>query len=128
VVYCIDFRLRDHLDRFLSGRGLDEDGADIVRVAGAAMNVARPRTSYSRDFVMEQLEASRRLHDVREIYLVNHEDCGAYGPELAADDEAELEAHEEDLRRARVLVGERLPDAEIFTFFQRLDGRIEEID
>ena len=128
VVYCIDFRLHDHLHRFVAEQGLEKDGTDIVRVAGVAINLARPKRTYFRDFVMDQLEASHRLHNVREIYLVNHEDCGAYGEENVADSDMELETHKRDLQQARALLKGRLPDVTIVAFFQRLDGRIEEID
>ena len=42
------------------------------------------------------------LHGVREVLLLNHEDCGAYGGAQAFPDEAsERDRHQSDLRGAR---------------------------
>jgi carbonic anhydrase len=125
IVWCIDFRLHDHLSRFVVDKGLDKDGTDIVRVAGVVKNLTRPKQTYARDFVMDQLEASHRLHDVREIYLVNHEDCGAYGLQNI---DKESMIHKKDLQQARAFLKGRFPDVKIFAFYQRLDGAVEEID
>lgn len=127
VIFCIDFRLHGHLSGFLALHGLDREGADVVRVAGAAKNAARPQQSYARDFIVDQLEGSRRLHDVREIYLVNHEDCGAYGLGKGVDAAAELMIHKRDLQHARTFLRGRFPDARIFAFYLRLDGSVEPI-
>lgn len=127
VVSCIDFRLHEHLKRFVCERGLDKDGTDMVRVAGAAVNIARPKRSWARDFVVSELEASHGLHEIREIYLVNHEDCGAYGWENVVDSEEELATHRKDLQQARAFLKGRFPDVKIFAFYQRLDGGVEKI-
>jgi carbonic anhydrase len=128
LLYCIDFRLHDHLERFLIDRGLRESGSDVVRVAGSALQLAHPESDHEREFVLGQLEASRRLHDVEEIYLVNHENCGAYGMRSSPESASELDTHREDLRRARAVLRERLPDVAVSTFFQWLDGSLTVID
>lgn len=92
------------------------------------MNLARPKGSWARDFVVGQLEESRRLHEISEIYLVNHEDCGAYGPESVKDCDKELATHVKDMQQARAFLKDRFPDTKIHAYFQRLDGRIEKID
>lgn len=120
VVYCIDFRFHDHLNKFIANKGLDKE-ADIVCEAGAAKNLASEE-GIGRQFVLEQLEISRRLHNIREIYLINHEDCGAYGLEDEVDSEEELEEHRKDLRCARRLLEERFAGVEIFTYFMTLAG------
>lgn len=128
VVFCIDFRLHDHLNRFVAEHGLDEDGTDILRVAGAALNLARPKDSWARDFVTGQLEASRRLHEIREIHLVNHEDCGAYGLNNAKGGREELATHVKDMQQARAFLRGCFPDTKIHTYFLRLDGRFEKVE
>jgi carbonic anhydrase len=127
VVFCIDFRLHDQLSRFIAERSLDEDGADIIRVAGVAVHLARPAEQWTREFVLGQQEASKRLHDVEEIHLVNHEDCGAYGLKCPPGSAEELAVHQKDLRTARAILEERIPGVKIYTHFLRLDGRVETI-
>ncbi len=127
LVGCIDFRLHESLDRFRMNQELDKEGADFIRVAGVALNLARPKNAAARDFLIDQLKASHRLHQIKEIYLVNHEDCGAYGFEEVADSAVELATHVEDLRVAKELLGRELPDTKVLTYFLRLDGRAEPV-
>ena len=103
-------------------------GTDIVRVAGVAKNLARPREERDRRFLLEQLRISRKLHEVRQIYLVNHEDCGAYGLEKVEDSEEELATHNNDLRAARAMLEEQFPGVEILIYFMPLDGGAIRVD
>lgn len=128
VVACIDFRLEKALRRFLVVRGLDKDGADVVRVAGVSLSLAQPQGAWQRDFVLGQLIASHALHQIREIYLVNHEDCGAYGLECIPDSEEERERHWRDLKDAKKLVERKIPDVEVLTYFLHIDGRAEHVE
>lgn len=127
IIFCMDFRLNRPLVEFLTEQNLDRDGADIIRVAGAAKSLARPGDPRDRDFLLEQLATSARLHGTRRVYLINHEDCGAYGQEQVPDSEAELAMHARDLRAGRALLQERFPAVEVLTYFMRLDGRAEPI-
>ncbi len=127
IVFCIDFRLNGALTAFLSEHKLDKDGADVVRVAGAAKSLARPKDPRDRDFLMEQVATSGRLHSTRQVYLINHEDCGAYGKEQISDSDAELAMHRRDLRAGRALLQESFPAIEVLTYFMGLDGRAEPI-
>ncbi len=128
LLYCIDFRFHAPLELFLHDQGLDKDGCDIVQVAGAARNLAHFGEGAGGRFLLEQLQISQRLHGVRQFYLVNHEDCGAYGLENVVDSEEELATHRKDLRSARGVLEEHFPVAEILTYFMRLDGTAERID
>lgn len=128
VVACIDFRLDKPLRRFLVIRGLDKDGADVVRIAGVSLSLARPRQAWQRDFVLGQLKTSHSLHQIREIYLVNHEDCGAYGLQCVPDSEEERERHWRDLKVAKELVKRNIPGVEVLMYFLHLDGRAEQVN
>jgi carbonic anhydrase len=123
----MDFRFREKLDAFLVDEGLDRDGVDVIRVAGSCYSLARPREPGDREFLLRQLEISARLHGIRQIYLVHHEDCGAYGDEDVTDDADEVTMHARDLVSVRRLLEERFPGLEILTYFLPLDGRAHPI-
>jgi len=127
IIFCMDFRLNGALAAFLSQQELDKEGADIIRVAGAAKSLVRPGDPRDREFLINQLATSVRLHGSRQFYLINHEDCGAYGEEKVPHSEAELAMHSRDLRAGRALLQERFPATEVRTYFMRLDGRAEPI-
>lgn len=127
IIFCMDFRLNGALTAFLSEQKLDKDGADIIRVAGAVKTLARPGDPRDRDFLLDQVATSARLHGTRQFYLINHEDCGAYGQEQVPDSDAEMAVHSHDLRAGRALLQERFPASEVLTYFMRLDGRAQPI-
>jgi len=128
ILLCMDFRLHEHLDAFMTRHGLGADRADVIRVAGAVKSLARPDDPRDRERLLEMFTVSYELHHAREFHLVNHEDCGAYGLEKIADDEREIETHRGDLRRAREVLAERFPDVEVHCHFAWLDGDIECVD
>ncbi len=128
LVFCVDFRFHQQLNGFIAETGLTEEGVDVIRVAGASKNLARPQTDGAREFLMEQLAICKRLHGVREIYLINHVDCGAYGLENVVDTKEELATHVKDLVAARQLLESHFTDTSVFTYFAWFDGRVERID
>ena len=128
LVYCMDFRLHHSLANFLAEQELVEAGADIIRVAGAIKSIAQPKQSRDRDFLLEMLSVSYDLHGVRKFYLINHEDCGAYGPEEVPDSDEELAIHRDDLRSARALLKSLYPDVEVLAYFMWLSGKADLVE
>lgn len=128
VVYCMDFRLHESLANFFAEQKLDGDGADVIRVGGAIKSLSRPKEARDREFLLEQLNVAYALHGVRQFYLINHEDCGAYGLKDVVDSPEELATHREDLRVAKALIQDRFPDTEILTYFMKLSGIAEVVD
>ena len=128
LVYCMDFRLHESLANFFAEQKLDGDGADVIRVGGAIKSLAQPKEVRDREFFLEQLNVAYELHGVRQFYLINHEDCGAYGLEDVIDSPEELATHREDLRVAKALIQDRFPDTEILTYFMKLSGTAEVVD
>jgi hypothetical protein len=124
----MDFRLHESLANFFAEQKLDGDGADVIRVGGAIKSLAQPKEARDREFFLEQLNVAYELHGVRQFYLINHEDCGAYGLEDVIDSPEELATHREDLRVAKALIQDRFPDTEILTYFMRLSGTAEVVD
>jgi carbonic anhydrase len=121
----MDFRLHDSLANFFAEQELVGAGADIIRVAGAIKSLAQPKENRDRDFLLEMLNVSYDLHGVRQFFLINHEDCGAYGLEDVPDSEEELAIHREDLRAAKALVESRFPDVEVLPYFMWISGKAE---
>ena len=104
-----------------------EGDTDIIRVAGVAKNLANPTVSAHREFLLDQLRISVDLHRVREIYLVNHEDCGAYGLDDAVDSDQELHVHIADLEKADQIIKDAIPDVKVKAYFLRLNGRVDTV-
>lgn len=109
VVHCIDFRLQAYLDSWLQ-RELGHGNYDRVSLAGGVFDF---------EPVLVQVRIAKRLHEIRSVVLINHEDCGAYG------DEGTPERHQADLREASRKIKATFPDLKIETYYLHLDGEFE---
>ena len=84
VVHCIDFRFQKYLDSWLQ-ENLGHGKYDRVSLAGGVFDF---------DSVLHQIDISDKLHKIKKVVLVNHEDCGAYG------EVGNYKRHKEDLEKA----------------------------
>ncbi len=84
VIHCMDYRLQRFLNDWLD-TNVGSGNYDRLSLAGGVQDV------YA---VLKHVELSAALHKIRKVILVNHEDCGAYGPA------GTLERHKADLREA----------------------------
>ena len=85
VVHCMDYRLQGFLNNWLEDT-LPPRSYDRVAIASGVCDV------YD---VIRQVDIADRLHSIKKVVFINHEDCGAYG------DEGSDERLGVDLRKAR---------------------------
>jgi carbonic anhydrase len=122
VLCCFDQRIRLAVHKFLQRQGILRP--DMIVVAGGAKTLASPRNDFERDFILEQVRMSIRLHQTSRIFLMSHSDCATYGG-LAAfegDRKRESDHHEQELQRAAELVKANFPELKIECFFVNFDG------
>ena len=122
VVCCFDNRFRIGFNMFLKRCGIQNP--DIIRVAGGAKCLASPEPESEREFLIQQIRTSIRLHVTRRVILMVHSDCGGYGglARFGNDAQAEREHHRRELERAGEFLHEQFPDLEIGTYFVDFEG------
>lgn len=101
VLHCIDFRLGREIKNWMEREKLNGD-ADVVAAAGAVKNIVEPQAPSDREFIMRQIDISKRLHGIKNVILMNHTDCGAYG-------DVPRSKHLEDLQSAAEIVESTFP-------------------
>ncbi len=111
IVTCIDFRFQEYINSWIS-ENFRPKTFDRMAIAGGVFDF---------DYVLKQLEISKRLHHIKKVVLINHEDCGAYG-EAGTD-----EKHAEDLKNAASQIKQKYSDLEVQTYYLHLNGTFEEI-
>jgi hypothetical protein len=77
VIWCFDNRFELGFRKFLKRRGISN--TDPIKIAGGAKCLASPELETEREFVLEQIRKSIRLHGTRRVILMLHSDCSAYG-------------------------------------------------
>lgn len=76
VISCFDFRFEAQLRKFLKRRGVFT--FDHVKIPGSVKAIVQPGRDSDRDFVVEMLRVSLRLHSPRRLLLFAHNECGGY--------------------------------------------------
>lgn len=122
VLCCFDQRIRLVINAFLQDRKIMKP--DMIVVAGGAKTLASPRNDFERDFILEQIRLSIRLHSTRKLFLMSHSDCATYGGRAAfgGDQEKEASHHRDELQRAAELVRAIFPELTVTYFFITFDG------
>lgn len=118
VVWCFDDRFSGLLRKFTKHL----KNFDLIKVAGGARALAG-EASAERDFVLDQIKISIRLHHAKRIALMFHRDCGAYGgSKNFSDENAEREYFENQLSVAKNFLNKEAPGILVETYFAEFDG------
>lgn len=112
VVTCIDFRFQEYINNWIA-ENFHPKTFDRVAFAGGVKSL---------DIILGQIDIAKRLHHIKKVVLINHEDCGAYGEAGTA------EKHAEDLKNAATEIKQQYPDLEVQTFYLHLDGNFETVN
>ncbi len=122
VVWCFDNRFELLLRKLVKRLGIVY--YDPIRIAGGTKYLASPDDERERQFVLNQVRISMRLHETRNVILMLHSDCGAYGG-LAAfggDAEKEAENHRAELQRATSYLLSQIPELTVTPYFVDFEG------
>ena len=99
--------------------------SDPIKVAGGAKSLASPELETDREFVLEQIRKSMRLHDTKRVILMVHSDCGAYGglaEGFGGDAKAEAAHHQRELALAAANLAKAIPGIKIQAYFVDFEG------
>ena len=123
IIWCFDNRFELGFRKFLKRVGVAN--SDPIKIAGGAKSLASPEHESDREFVLEQIRKSIRLHGTRRVILMLHSDCGAYGGlavGFGGDTRAEAGHHHAELRRAAEHLRKSIPEVEIQAYFVDFEG------
>lgn len=111
VVSCIDFRFQKYIRKWLE-KNMKGKTYDYVGFAGGTKDLKT---------ILNQLDISVRLHRIKQVALMHHEDCGAYGKESTHA------KHSKDLKKAKQTILKLYPKLHVDTYYIHLDGQFERI-
>lgn len=123
IVWCFDNRFELGFRKFLKRIGVLS--SDPIKIAGGAKCLASPQQQSDRQFVLDQIETSMRLHGTRRVILMLHSDCGAYGGlagGFQGDRKAEAEHHHRELRAAAAFLNQVHPEIAVEAYFADFEG------
>ncbi|CBN58831.1 MULTISPECIES: carbonic anhydrase [Kamptonema] len=130
VLSCIDFRFLGSERYFLSLQNLGNQ-YDWTALAGASLALAGFPSGADTQAFWDQLELSYKLHHIKKVIILDHQDCGAYAikfdPELNQDAERELQVHTDYLNQAFWAIRKRYPDLNIELYFVNSNAEVKPI-
>jgi carbonic anhydrase len=130
LLSCMDYRLTDEVERYMSGRGL-RDQYDQVILAGAALGATIDQRPAWNTTFWEHLDVAIQLHDIHKVIVLDHRDCGAFraflAEDFAKDREKETAIHTETLRTLAKQIHEKRPEMKVELLLMDLDGKVEAV-
>lgn len=111
LVCCIDFRFQKFIRKW-TDENLKDKTFDLVGFAGSTKDL---------DTILNQIDISVRLHQIKQVVLIHHEECGAYGAEST------LEKHTTDLHKAKAQILAKYSNLQVDLYYLHLDGQFEAI-
>ena len=131
VISCVDFRLRDEIERFLREELYLLDDYDEVALPGASLAFVQTKYKNWSKTIEDVVALLTSLHHIKQVIFVDHLQCGAYKLLHAQDTtksrDLELVAHKQTLSKAKQMMKKKFPDLEVFSFIMDLDGNIEQV-
>lgn len=112
IATCIDYRLQEYIDKWIDKKFIPKT-FDRMAFAGGVLNL---------DTVLKQIGIAVKLHHIKKVVLINHEDCGAYGKAGTP------QKHEEDLKKAEGKIKKLFPSLEVNLYYLHLDGTFEPLN
>jgi len=130
VLICIDFRFQKIIYEWLKkNRYLGK--ADIISVAGASRDLAKPIKISHKLSLIRQIEISLKLHNPQEIIIIDHQDCGGYAQDKTIEPglkkEVDKKKHSKFAKNVKKNLESRFPGKKIKNLYITLDGKIEEL-
>jgi len=130
LLSCMDFRLIDETERYMSGRGL-RNKYDHIILAGASLGALTDKYPAWGKTFWEHLEVAIQLHKIHKVFVMDHRDCGAYkvilGEDLTKDPANEKAVHASKLTQLAKLIKDKYPKLEVELLLMSLDGKVEVI-
>lgn len=106
IVTCIDFRFQEYINNWIA-ENFTPKSFDRIAIAGGVFDL---------EYILKQVGISKRLHHIKKVVLINHEDCGAYG------EAGTPEKHAEDLKNTASKIKRLFSDLETKTYYLHLSG------
>lgn len=130
LLTCMDFRLVDDIETYMTARGL-EGKYDHVVLAGASLGALNDRFPAWSEVFWQHLDLAIELHEVHRVMLLDHRDCGAYkmilGEAAVKDADTELKSHVKQLYAVRNAILAKHPHMEVEIGLMSLDGAVLQI-
>lgn len=116
VITCTDFRFTTATQEFINNRLGLKGNYDYISIPGSIRNLLDRNT---RDLVLNKFGISVRLHHVKRVFILGHQDCsiGYGGSKNFKEPTDEYKTICKDLKKARTRMGIRFPHLKVYLYY-----------
>ena len=130
LLSCMDYRLVDETERYMTNRGL-RDKYDHIILAGASLGATTDKYPSWNQTFWDHLDVAIKLHSIKKVIILDHRDCGAYkvilGEDFSKDPVKEKLVHTDKLSALANIIKSKYPELEIELHLMDLFGSVEKI-
>lgn len=126
---CIDYRFFDSTLKLLE-RDCNVDAFDHTVLAGASLGYNQSKYVTWSAMWLDHINIAIKLHNIKKIVVIDHEDCGAYKlfyPDLKEHPKRERGYHIKNIKEFMNHVKNIYPDLDYAGYLLSLDGSYERI-
>ena len=126
VLGCIDPRFSDNLAWFLTHSEKLHDDYDLVCLAGASLGAIQNEFPSWRQTFVDHLNLAIQLHDVKEVWVFDHYDCGFYKAHFQLDSDKAPQIHVSTMLDLQSFIAQDFPALGFKGFIINVDGTISQ--
>lgn len=124
VLSCMDYRFVNDNVHFFNRLGFRDDYNKLA-LAGASLGYNQTKFPEWREMCNKHIELAMELHDINEVIIMDHMDCGAYrilydNPLMSREEEYKL--HKENLNQIKTMISQKFPTLMVTTYLMDVDG------
>jgi len=127
VITCMDYRFVNVTQQRLRELGYDGD-YDLLTVAGASLSyepMVVHESNFLKEYVDYHIEVAMKLHDIQEVIIIDHKDCGAYKLRYGAETIArscEKEMHKTNCENMHHILKRKFPTLRVSSYYVSKDS------
>jgi len=131
LLSCMDFRLMDDVERYMSADRKLANSYDHIVLAGASLGAITSKYPAWNKTFWQHLDIAIKLDSIHKVIVMDHRDCGAYkvilGEDFAKDPAKETAVHTTQLKKLSALIQKKYPKLEVELLLMGLEGKVEVI-
>jgi len=128
VISCVDFRLRDEVERLLREELHLLDDYDEIALPGASLAFVDSLHPQWGQSLEDMITILRQLHGIRRVIFLDHFGCGAYrliqGEAAVKDKVTERSTHYAIMDEAREKILKEFPGLDVYTLLMDFNGDV----
>ena len=130
LLSCMDYRLVDETERYMTRRGL-RDKYDHIVLAGASLGAVTEKYPDWNQTFWDHLGVAIDLHRIHKVMILDHRDCGAYklilGEDFSKRPKRKPKCTTTYLKRLKKLIKKKHQELEVELLLMNLAGKVERI-